>query len=219
MKTALRHMAGIALPGIAMLSVTVSCGTLRANDHAAVAPARPAATALTQLGFGERAAFTQCVPPACPTRTPKTLAAEPSAMPRSVPTSIAPADGTAGAAGPATMPTTTVTVHFALGSSTLSAAARSQLDRAVSDLATARDITITGRTDNTGPLAFNDTLASVRAQAVLGYFLRRHGTSIPMPKLASQGACCYVASNDTPAGRALNRRVEVVFHMQDDAPS
>jgi len=27
----------------------------------------------------------------------------------------------------------------------------------------------------------------------------------------ADGACCYAASNDTGSGRAMNRRVEVVF--------
>jgi outer membrane protein OmpA-like peptidoglycan-associated protein len=32
------------------------------------------------------------------------------------------------------------------------------------------------------------------------------------------GACCYVASNDTPDGRARNRRVEIDIERTTDDP-
>jgi outer membrane protein OmpA-like peptidoglycan-associated protein len=36
--------------------------------------------------------------------------------------------------------------------------------------------------------------------------------------LEAQGACCYAASNETPEGRALNRRVEVTFERDAENP-
>jgi hypothetical protein len=35
----------------------------------------------------------------------------------------------------------------------------------------------------------------------------------------AQGACCFVEANDTPAGRARNRRVEIRYLLEPDDPS
>lgn len=70
------------------------------------------------------------------------------------------------------------------------------------------NVQIYGFTDNTGSFAVNERLANERAGAVLSY-LANEGVS--PTRLSSQGIpmADYVASNDTPEGRALNRRVEV----------
>ena len=176
---------------------------------------------LAQLDFGRQAAFGHCVPPACPTRTPKTLAtnssvrtvdrAAPSTSPQSIPSE------------PLTPPTSpkidtsrTIIVQFGLGSAKLSSAARSILNKAMSALLSAHQITIIGRTDNTGPLAFNESLALARALAVRDHLLSTHPRLTPTLSVKARGACCFIASNDTLGGRTQNRRAEVVFQMTDE---
>jgi outer membrane protein OmpA-like peptidoglycan-associated protein len=110
----------------------------------------------------------------------------------------------------------TVIVQFALGSAKLSRAARSQLNAAMDDLFHVRRITIIGRTDSTGPLAFNQDLALARALAVRDHLRRTHPALAATLTLRARGACCFIAPNDTLAGRAQNRRVEVVFQMNEE---
>lgn len=80
-------------------------------------------------------------------------------------------------------------------------------------LLSARQITIIGRTDNTGPLAFNESLALARALAVRDHLIKKHPTLMPTLSVKSRGACCFIAANDTLAGRTQNRRVELVFDL------
>jgi OOP family OmpA-OmpF porin len=66
---------------------------------------------------------------------------------------------------------------------------------------------IQGHTDNTGSSSFNTALSKKRAQAVEKYFLSK---GVPSEQIRSVGfgPSMPIASNDTPAGRASNRRVE-----------
>lgn len=70
------------------------------------------------------------------------------------------------------------------------------------------DVQIYGFTDNTGSMQVNSRVASGRADAVLS-FLVNDGVS--PTRLRAQGIpmADYVASNETAAGRAQNRRVEI----------
>ena len=176
---------------------------------------------LAQNDFGRRARFAKCVPPACPTRTPKTLAPETPSQPIGREAAFTPAESVAPAPvtpAPATTPEIahTVTVQFGLGSAKLSPAARSQLNGAMGDPLHVRRIKIVGRTDSTGPLAFNESLAFARAIAVRDYLRKAHPTLAATLTLQARGACCFIASNDTLGGRTQNRRAEVVFQMTDE---
>jgi outer membrane protein OmpA-like peptidoglycan-associated protein len=111
----------------------------------------------------------------------------------------------------------TIIVQFGLGSAMLSPAARSSLNEVMSALLSARQITIIGRTDNTGPLAFNESLALARALAVRDHLLSTHPRLTPTLSVKARGACCFIAANDTLAGRTQNRRVELVFDLRDKA--
>jgi hypothetical protein len=77
----LRRVATLGLVGFCTVLAS-SCSLFRTS-----VPAEPTGThaatpaKLAQLDFGRRASFAQCVPPACPTRTPKTLALEPPSQP------------------------------------------------------------------------------------------------------------------------------------------
>lgn len=173
---------------------------------------------LAQLDFGRRARFAKRVPPACPTRTPKTLAPETPSQPIAREAAVTPAESVAPAPAaqePATEAESshTVIVQFGLGSAKLSSAARSQLNRAMGNPLQVRRIKIVGRTDSTGPLAFNESLALARALAVRDHLRKTHPTLAATLTLQARGACCFIAPNDTVAGRTQNRRAEVVFQM------
>ncbi|MDE6321666.1 MAG: OmpA family protein, partial [Muribaculaceae bacterium] len=70
------------------------------------------------------------------------------------------------------------------------------------------NVQIYGFTDNTGSYAVNQKLSGERADAVLTYLVN---SGVPVQRLHAQGVpmADYVASNDTPEGRAQNRRVEI----------
>ena len=208
----------------------VGCGAVLASSCSLLGfptPVDPASgthseppTRIAQLDFGRQAVFTLCVPPACPTRTPKTLATE---MPRPpINTAAAPLpnesivrDQVATKPDAGTVTTRAVTVQFAFASARLSPAARAQLDDATADVAEAHRVTITGRTDNKGSLALNEDLALARAHAVRDHLLKAHPALSSALKVQAQGACCFIAPNDTRANRALNRRVEVFFQIEN----
>lgn len=69
-------------------------------------------------------------------------------------------------------------------------------------------VQIIGYTDNTGSLAYNNTLSLRRANAVSN-FLRLQGVSADRVITDGLGPKNPIASNDTPAGREQNRRVEI----------
>ncbi len=70
------------------------------------------------------------------------------------------------------------------------------------------DVDITGYTDNTGSYAVNEKLSDQRANAVRNYLIK---CGVAPDRLVAKGIpmADYIASNDTPEGRALNRRVEI----------
>ena len=69
-------------------------------------------------------------------------------------------------------------------------------------------IAVTGYTDNTGNDGINVPLSNNRAKSV-GDYLVSQGVSAGEVTTSGQGAANPVASNDTDAGRAQNRRVEI----------
>lgn len=222
MARVMRRTGWLAVVGCCT-ALAASCSLFRAQEPLDSTTGRhPTAPArLAQLDFGRDTVFAQCVPPACPMRTPKTLATE--APRQSIDPAASPAPDEP--VGPVSVPSTpamktessrTVIVQFALGSAKLSRAARSQLNAAMDDLLRVRRITIIGRTDSTGPLAFNQDLALARALAVRDHLRRTHPALAATLTLRARGACCFIAPNDTLAGRAQNRRVEVVFQMNEE---
>ena len=69
---------------------------------------------------------------------------------------------------------------------------------------------IEGYTDNVGSPDFNRLLSEHRATAVRDYLIER-GIESPRLVAVGRGAENPIASNNTPHGRALNRRIE--FHL------
>jgi chemotaxis protein MotB len=75
---------------------------------------------------------------------------------------------------------------------------------------------IDGHTDNTppgskGPFSSNDELSFARAKAVLDYLINQHGISPEKLAIGAYGDRLPLGDNSTPAGRALNRRVEITL--------
>jgi peptidoglycan-associated lipoprotein len=70
---------------------------------------------------------------------------------------------------------------------------------------------VQGHTDNAGTLAHNQTLSEDRARAVVGA-LTQGGIAADRLAAAGFGQTRPVAPNATDAGRAQNRRVELVQH-------
>ena len=68
---------------------------------------------------------------------------------------------------------------------------------------------IQGHTDSTGDAAYNEQLGSERAEAVRR-FLNQQGVPLNRMSTISYGKDAPIAPNDTPEGRAQNRRVVVV---------
>lgn len=71
-------------------------------------------------------------------------------------------------------------------------------------------VQVTGHTDNTGTVAYNMDLSQRRARSVAG-ILTAGGVSPNRIAIQGMGMSQPVASNDTVAGRAQNRRVEIVI--------
>lgn len=71
-------------------------------------------------------------------------------------------------------------------------------------------IYIVGHTDNTGEFAGNITLSKARAKAVKDYLVTNG--KINAARLGSDGvgSLCPVSTNETEAGKSMNRRVEIV---------
>jgi outer membrane protein OmpA-like peptidoglycan-associated protein len=104
-------------------------------------------------------------------------------------------------------------VFFDSGKSELKPESKAQLDEMAKLLQTnaALRVYIVGHTDNQGTLDANLALSRARAQAVVDALVRTY--KIDGKRLAAAGVASYapVASNASDAGRARNRRVELVL--------
>jgi outer membrane protein OmpA-like peptidoglycan-associated protein len=74
----------------------------------------------------------------------------------------------------------------------------------------ALNILVVGHTDNQGAFEYNMNLSAQRANSVTRYLIEHH--EIDQDRLRAEGVSFLapVATNDTPDGRAMNRRVELV---------
>jgi len=72
-----------------------------------------------------------------------------------------------------------------------------------------KPVIVEGYTDNVGTLDYNQQLSEARATAV-GYALVTRGVTMERIRTKGNAYNNPVASNDTPEGRALNRRTEIV---------
>ncbi len=108
-------------------------------------------------------------------------------------------------------------ILFATNSSTLSSQAKTDLTKfAQSVIANPNtNVQIYGFTDNTGSLEVNERVSNSRAAAVSSYLANQ---GVPSTRLSSKGIpmADYVASNETAAGRAQNRRVEIYISADEE---
>jgi outer membrane protein OmpA-like peptidoglycan-associated protein len=102
-------------------------------------------------------------------------------------------------------------VLFDVGKSTLKPGAREKLAKISGIVVSHRGLKleVEGHTDSTGSEEFNQTLSEQRANAVRE-FLIQQGVDQASVTARGFGKIQPVASNDTAAGRQLNRRVEMV---------
>jgi len=108
-------------------------------------------------------------------------------------------------------PITFEDVYFDFDRSTLKPEAIAILDRAVMTLQMNPMLTVTieGHTDSVGTAEYNLSLGERRANAVRDYLINR-GVAMNRMRTVSYGEERPVASNDTDAGRAMNRRAHIV---------
>ncbi|MBN2870029.1 MAG: OmpA family protein [Campylobacterales bacterium] len=106
----------------------------------------------------------------------------------------------------------TLHVNFAFDSSVLPASSNSDIDtltRVLKENPPAK-IIIVGHTDHTGSDEYNQKLSERRA-ASLGKRLVENGIEADRIEMSGKGEKEPVASNETAAGRAQNRRIEVAI--------
>ena len=72
------------------------------------------------------------------------------------------------------------------------------------------NILVVGHTDNQGAFEYNLNLSSKRANSVARYLTKNHNIDQGRMRAEGVGFLAPVATNDTPHGRAKNRRVELV---------
>ncbi|QFT86786.1 putative lipoprotein YiaD precursor [Halomonas sp. THAF12] len=103
-------------------------------------------------------------------------------------------------------------VTFGFDSSDLTMQARNALNDVSSVLTQYPEtrVNIAGHTDSTGDAGYNQQLSERRAQAV-GNYLSQSGVASNRLYMNGYGENQPVASNETEAGRAQNRRVEITL--------
>ncbi|MBT3146848.1 OmpA family protein [Neptunomonas phycophila] len=101
-------------------------------------------------------------------------------------------------------------VNFEYKSSRLTSEAKAILDNVAEVLsASSSKFTVEGHTDSVGSASYNKNLSQARADSVMAY-LASKGISTERMNAIGYGESSPVATNDTEAGRAVNRRVALV---------
>ena len=109
------------------------------------------------------------------------------------------------------MPMAQRTILFDLNSTELSDETEQILDGVTQDLIGAPGVAVVlrGHTDSSGPNLYNAKLGMKRALAVENYLISK-GIDAGRMHLESKGESEPISPNATAAGRALNRRVEII---------
>ncbi len=103
-------------------------------------------------------------------------------------------------------------VYFDTGKSTIKPESQQALKNIADFLKsnTSKKFLIVGHTDNTGDFDANVKLSTVRAQSVVQELVSKYGVNKDQLKAFGVGSASPVANNSTAAGKAKNRRVEIV---------
>lgn len=107
--------------------------------------------------------------------------------------------------------------YFESSSATLSASAAdvlSNISMVLNDYPYT-ELFIEGHADSSGNQDFNKELSQFRAKNV-AIFMRDHNVRVNRLAIAGYGASRPVASNDTPEGRKMNRRVVVKIRAREE---
>jgi len=106
-------------------------------------------------------------------------------------------------------------IAFNSGQSTFTPAAEKELNALFDDLVVAGSLKVAvhGHTDNSGDPQANQQLSEDRALAVRQWLERKSSSAFPDGRVQvyAHGATEPVMSNATPAGKAKNRRVEIML--------
>jgi len=103
---------------------------------------------------------------------------------------------------------------FAVNKYDLQAGGKAGLNMLVSDIKNMPSVTsveVVGHTDSTGAADYNQTLSEKRANAVRDYLVSQ-GIAPSLISAKGMGETQPVADNATRAGRAKNRRVEIIIN-------
>jgi outer membrane protein OmpA-like peptidoglycan-associated protein len=107
---------------------------------------------------------------------------------------------------------------FASNSTVLTDQAKKEIDSFLSDLRGDADgmgnvlLVVAGHTDNTGTVKYNYDLAKIRAENAATYLTTEKKINPARLTVISYGESAAVADNATEAGRAKNRRVEILVY-------
>jgi outer membrane protein OmpA-like peptidoglycan-associated protein len=104
-------------------------------------------------------------------------------------------------------------LNFPPDSAQVTAATAKRLDALASLLKgyETKKVLIQGHTAGVGDKKSQQELSLKRAQAVAGYFVRKKVLKDSQPVIEGKGGAAPLAPNDTDAGRAKNRRVEITL--------
>ena len=106
-------------------------------------------------------------------------------------------------------------IEFTSGSSEFTPSARVVLEQLFNDLVIASNLKVEvhGHTDNVGDPAANLKLSERRAFAIKTWLENKSANNFPEGRISvfAHGASNPLVSNDTPDGRAKNRRVEIIM--------
>jgi outer membrane protein OmpA-like peptidoglycan-associated protein len=107
-------------------------------------------------------------------------------------------------------------ILFDFNSDALKPEARTNLDNLAANLASFGDakLVLVGHTDSVGTAQYNQSLSERRARSVGNYLILK-GVPSARVEVTGRGESEPVQSNDTDAGRAANRRVEVAVFAGD----
>lgn len=106
-------------------------------------------------------------------------------------------------------------IEFETGKSTFTPAAMKELERLFNDLVIASNlkVEVDGHTDNVGDMQSNMQLSERRAFAIKQWLEQKSPSNFPEGRVSVRafGSTAPLVSNDTPEGRAKNRRVEIIM--------
>ncbi len=107
----------------------------------------------------------------------------------------------------------TLHVLFDFDKATITEAAQKELEKAVTFVKKYPDakVEVDGHTDSVGTHAYNQKLSEKRAGAVRDYLIKQAGVDSSKITAVGYGETKPVADNKTAAGRAQNRRVEILI--------